>query len=38
LLPPAAGSDPALPRGLLGADVERAEDGARIARILPGEP
>jgi tricorn protease len=38
VLPPAAGGDPALAQGLLGADVERAEDGAwRIARILPGE-
>ena len=38
VLPPAAGSDPALAQGLLGADVERTEDGAwRIARILPGE-
>ena len=38
LLPPAAGGDPALAQGLLGADVERAEDGTwRIARILPGE-
>ena len=38
VLPPAAGGDPALAQGLLGADVERAEDGTwRIARILPGE-
>ncbi len=38
LRPPAAGGDPALAQGLLGADVERAEDGTwRIARILPGE-
>ena len=38
LLPPAAGGDPALAQGLLGADVERTEDGTwRIARILPGE-
>jgi tricorn protease len=38
VLPPAAGGDPALAQGLLGADVERAEDGMwRIARILPGE-
>jgi tricorn protease len=38
LRPPAAGGDPALAQGLLGADVERAEDGMwRIARILPGE-
>ena len=38
LLPPAAGGDPALAQGLLGADVERAEDGTwRITRILPGE-
>ncbi len=38
LRPPAAGGDPALVQGLLGADVERTEDGTwRIARILPGE-
>ncbi len=38
VLPPAVGGDPALAQGLLGADVERTEDGAwRIARILPGE-
>jgi tricorn protease len=38
LRPPAVGVDPALAQGLLGADVERAEDGTwRIARILPGE-
>ena len=38
VLPPAAGGDPALAQGLLGADLERAEDGTwRIARILPGE-
>jgi tricorn protease len=38
LRPPAAGGDPALAQGLLGADVERTEDGTwRIARILPGE-
>jgi tricorn protease len=38
LLPPAAGGDPALAQGLLGADVGRAEDGTwQIARILPGE-
>ncbi len=38
VLPPAAGGDPALAQGLLGADVERTGDGAwRIARILPGE-
>jgi tricorn protease len=38
LLPSAAGGDPARAQGLLGADVERAEDGIwRIARILPGE-
>ena len=38
VLPPAAGGDPALAQGLLGADVEPAEDGTwRIARILPGE-
>ncbi len=36
--PPAAGADPALAQGLLGADIDRAEDGSwRIARILPGE-
>jgi tricorn protease len=38
VLPPAAGGDPALVQGLLGADVERTGDGSwRIARILPGE-
>jgi tricorn protease len=38
LLLPAAAGDPALAQGLLGADVERTEDGTwRIARILPGE-
>jgi tricorn protease len=38
VLPPAADADQALAQGLLGADVERAEDGMwRIARILPGE-
>ncbi|MGB6457462.1 MAG: PDZ domain-containing protein [Streptosporangiaceae bacterium] len=38
VLPPAAGGDPAMAQGLLGADVERTEDGTwRIARILPGE-
>jgi tricorn protease len=38
VLPPAAGGDPALAQGLLGADLERTEGGAwRIARILPGE-
>ncbi len=38
VLAPATGRDPALAQGLLGADVERAEDGTwRIARILPGE-
>jgi tricorn protease len=38
VLPPAAGGDPALAQGLLGADIDRAEDGTwRIARILPGE-
>ena len=38
VLPPAAGGDPALAQGLLGADVEHTEDGTwRIARILPGE-
>ena len=36
--PPGSAGDPALAQGLLGADVERAEDGTwRIARILPGE-
>ena len=36
--PPGSGSDPALAQGLIGADVEPAEDGTwRIARILPGE-
>ena len=36
--PPGSGGDPALAQGLLGADVERTEDGTwRIARILPGE-
>ena len=35
---PGAGGDPALAQGLLGADVEPAEDGTwRISRILPGE-
>src|SRR5207237_4559623 len=38
VLPPAAGGDPALAQGLLGADLEPTGDGAwRIARILPGE-
>jgi tricorn protease len=38
VLPPAAGGDPALAQGLLGADIERTGDGTwRIARILPGE-
>ncbi|HZN18753.1 MAG TPA: PDZ domain-containing protein [Micromonosporaceae bacterium] len=38
IMPPAADGDPALAQGLLGADIERTEDGAwRIARILPGE-
>ncbi len=38
VLPPGSGGDPALAQGLLGADVERTEDGTwRIARILPGE-
>ena len=38
MLPPAAGADPALAQGLLGADLERTGDGTwRIARILPGE-
>ena len=38
MLPPGSGGDPALAQGLLGADVERAEDRTwRIARILPGE-
>ena len=35
---PPPGGDPALAQGLLGANVERTEDGTwRIARILPGE-
>ncbi len=38
VLPPAAGGDPALAQGLLGADVERTGDGTwRIGRILAGE-
>jgi tricorn protease len=38
LRPPAAGGDSALAQGLLGADVERTEDGTwQITRILPGE-
>jgi tricorn protease len=38
VLPAGPGGDPALAQGLLGADLERAEDGTwRIARILPGE-
>jgi tricorn protease len=38
LHPPAADGDPALAQGLLGADVEPAEDGSwRIVRVLPGE-
>jgi tricorn protease len=38
VLPPGSGGDPALAQALLGADVERTQDGAwRIARILPGE-
>jgi tricorn protease len=38
VVPPAANGDPALAQGLLGADVERTEDGTwRIVRILPGE-
>jgi tricorn protease len=38
VLPPATSADPALAQGLLGADLERTEDGTwRIARILPGE-
>jgi tricorn protease len=38
LHPPAAGGDPALAQGLLGADLEPAGDGTwRITRILPGE-
>jgi tricorn protease len=38
VLPPGGGGDPALAQGLLGADIERTEDGTwRIARILPGE-
>jgi tricorn protease len=35
---PGLGGDPAFAQGLLGADIERTEDGTwRIARILPGE-
>jgi tricorn protease len=38
VLPPAAGGDPAPAQGLLGADLERTDDGTwRITRILPGE-
>ena len=38
VLPPGPGGDPALVQGLLGAEIERTEDGAwQIARILPGE-
>ena len=38
VMPPIANGDAALAQGLLGADVERTEDGTwRIARILPGE-
>ncbi|HEY0937467.1 MAG TPA: PDZ domain-containing protein, partial [Trebonia sp.] len=38
VLPPAAGTDPALAPGLLGIDLERTADGSwRIARIVPGE-
>jgi tricorn protease len=38
VMPPAGDGDPALAQGLLGADIERTEDGTwRIARILPGE-
>ncbi|HXW88618.1 MAG TPA: PDZ domain-containing protein, partial [Streptosporangiaceae bacterium] len=38
VLPPAGAADPALAQGLLGADMERTEDGNwRLARILPGE-
>ena len=38
VLPPGSGGAPALAQGLLGADVERTEDGTwQIARILPGE-
>jgi tricorn protease len=38
VLPPAVGGDPALAQGLLGADIEPAQDGTwRIVRILPGE-
>jgi tricorn protease len=38
ILSPGSGGDPALAQGLLGADVERTEDGTwQIARILPGE-
>jgi len=38
VLPPPGSSDMALAQGLLGADLERTNDGTwRIARILPGE-
>jgi tricorn protease len=38
IMPPGGGGDPASAQGLLGADVERGDDGTwRIARILPGE-
>jgi len=38
VMPPAGDGDPALAQGLLGADIERTEDGTwRIASILPGE-
>ncbi|HTA07296.1 MAG TPA: PDZ domain-containing protein, partial [Streptosporangiaceae bacterium] len=38
ILSPGSGGDPALSQGLLGADVDRTEDGTwQIARILPGE-
>jgi tricorn protease len=38
VMPAAANGEPGLAQGLLGADVERTEDGTwRIARILPGE-
>ena len=38
IIPAGSGPDPALAQGLLGADLERTEDGAwKIVRILPGE-
>jgi len=38
VMPSAGDGDPALAQGLLGADIERTEDGTwRIARVLPGE-